>query len=264
MSGTSYLSFAFKFGTNALYSSPFHFFGPFPLLQLCCSGDVTAHASILKRMPKTTPLLLHCGRWRVKERCHTQQESLQYFYPRQHHGGQFSSSKNLFVRQQQYNEIAAKGNKVNCEMKVVRGDMTTHLLLGKKISIEGPNRAFEGFDVVAMTVHPSLLPNLIYQLNTTHDSLARGRLLRRRNDSSNEPNEEIIRVLAAMINLLDGNGHLLIIDIEKCHDDHYFKDLKLYASGTPRDRLEFSGHRSKARAKALEEIRMEDITVIGH
>ena len=53
---------------------------------------------------------------------------------------------------EEYNKIAAKENKTECEMKAVRGDMTSHYLTGKRVGIEEPEGVSAGFDVVAMCV----------------------------------------------------------------------------------------------------------------
>lgn len=61
----------------------------------------------------------------------------------------------------EYNGFVAKDNETKCEMKAVQGDMTTHFLSGEKSSIEHPDGAFEGFDMVAMCVSYPLLPTAL-------------------------------------------------------------------------------------------------------
>ena len=62
---------------------------------------------------------------------------------------------------EQYNSIVAKQNKTKCEMKAVQGDMTTHLLTGRKTGIERPDGVFAGFDLVAMCVSYPTVPDNI-------------------------------------------------------------------------------------------------------
>lgn len=59
---------------------------------------------------------------------------------------------------EQYNIIVAKEKNTVCKMKAVHGDITSHLITGKKLGIEVPDGAFVGFDMVAMCVSCSPPP----------------------------------------------------------------------------------------------------------
>ena len=64
-----------------------------------------------------------------------------------------------------------------------------------------------------------------------------------------------------MINLLQADGILLIIDVEKCDEDCY-PDADSHTPGSPHEGLKVTGHGSKDIEKALEELGMEDIAVL--
>lgn len=72
---------------------------------------------------------------------------------------------------------------------------------------------------------------------------------------------EFMKCLDVMINLLDKNGTLLIIDIEKC-DLECSNDPALHSPGSSHDGLKLTGHGSNDIVKALEELGMEDIAVV--
>ena len=70
--------------------------------------------------------------------------------------------------------------------------------------------------------------------------------------------EQLVRSLEVMINLIETNGTLLIIDVDKCDEDCYDE----HSPGSPHEGLKNTGHGSKDIVKALEELGMEDIAVI--
>ena len=73
--------------------------------------------------------------------------------------------------------------------------------------------------------------------------------------------KEFTNSLGVMIDLIDENGTLLIIDIERCNLD-CSNDASLQSPGSSHDGLKFTGHGSNDIVKALEELGMEDIAVI--
>ena len=74
--------------------------------------------------------------------------------------------------------------------------------------------------------------------------------------------EELVRSLDVMVDLINKNGTLLIIDVEKCDEDCY-PDLDSHSPGAPHEGLKVTGHGSKAIAKALRDLGMEKIAIIG-
>lgn len=72
--------------------------------------------------------------------------------------------------------------------------------------------------------------------------------------------KEFMNCLGVMVDLLDENGTLLIIDIEKCDQD-CSNDASLHSPGFRHDGLKFTGHGSKDIVEALEELGIEDIAV---
>ena len=74
--------------------------------------------------------------------------------------------------------------------------------------------------------------------------------------------KQLVKSLDVMINLIDENGTLLIIDIEKCDKGCSFGAAS-HSPGSPHDGLKVTGHGSKDIIKALEELGMEDIAIIG-
>ena len=73
---------------------------------------------------------------------------------------------------------------------------------------------------------------------------------------------ELVRALDVMINVLQENGILLIIDVEKCGEDCY-PDADSHSPGSPHEGLKVTGHGSKDIEKTLEELGMEDIAILG-
>ena len=72
--------------------------------------------------------------------------------------------------------------------------------------------------------------------------------------------EQLVRALEVMTNLIETDGTLLIIDIDKCDEDCYADS---HSPGSPHEGLKVTGHGSKDIVKALEELGMKDIAVIG-
>ena len=64
-----------------------------------------------------------------------------------------------------------------------------------------------------------------------------------------------------MINLVEANGTLLIIDVEK-YDEGCNSHADSHSPGSPREGLKVTGHGSRDIEKALEELGMEDIAVL--
>lgn len=164
---------------------------------------------------------------------------------------------------QQYNEIVAKLINAKCEMRAVQGDMTSHLLSGKKLGIELPEGAFDGFDMVAMCVSVSLQhtstnveKTQLISLQLAVDFFTHEDIL------EYEKHEELVQALDVMINLIDANGTLLIIDVEKC-DENCYPDADSHSPGSAQEGLKVTGHGSKDIIKALEKLGMEDIAVVG-
>ena len=73
--------------------------------------------------------------------------------------------------------------------------------------------------------------------------------------------EELVRSLAVMVDLINQDGTLLIIDVEKCDED-CDADGDSHAPGAPHEGLKVTGHGSNAIAKALGDLGMEGIAVI--
>ena len=72
-----------------------------------------------------------------------------------------------------------------------------------------------------------------------------------------------MRSLDVMIDLIQENGTLLIIDVEKCDEESY-QDGDLLSSESPPEGLKTFGHGSRDIAKALEELGMEEIAIMGN
>ena len=75
--------------------------------------------------------------------------------------------------------------------------------------------------------------------------------------------EELVRSLDVMINLLQANGILLIIDVEKC-DEECYQDAVYDSPSFAHEGLKSTGHGSRDLVKALEELGMEDVAVLGN
>ena len=163
---------------------------------------------------------------------------------------------------EEYNKIVAKENKIECEMKAVRGDMTSHYLTGKRVGIEEPDGVSAGFDVVAMCVsyHLLLLSALTRTTRLTDSQLAVD-FFTHEDVDEDAKHAELVRALDVMINVLQENGTLLIIDVEKCDEDCYL-DADSHSPGFPHEGLKVTGHGSKDIEKALEELGMEDIAIL--
>ena len=73
--------------------------------------------------------------------------------------------------------------------------------------------------------------------------------------------KELVRALDVMVNLIQVNGSLLIVDVEKCDDD-CSQGTGSRSPGSRQEGLKVTGHGSKDIQKALEELGMEDITVL--
>lgn len=74
--------------------------------------------------------------------------------------------------------------------------------------------------------------------------------------------KQLVRSLNVMIDLINPNGTLLIIDIEKWNLEHSKRDAALYSPTSPHGGLKLDGHGGKNIVKALEELGMEDIKVV--
>ena len=163
---------------------------------------------------------------------------------------------------EEYNKLVAKENKTECEMKAVRGDITSHHLTGKRVGIEEPDGVSAGFDVVAMCVsyHP-LLPSALTRVTILTDSQLAVDFFTHEDVDEDAKYEELVRALDVMTNLLQENGTLLIVDVEKSDDDCY-PDADSHSPGFPHEGMKVTGHGSKNIKKALEELGMEDIAVL--
>ena len=163
---------------------------------------------------------------------------------------------------EEYNKIVAKENKTECEMKAVRGDMTSHYLTGKRVGIEEPEGVSAGFDVVAMCVsYLLLLPSALTRITRLTNPQLAVDFFTHEDVDEDAKHAELVRALDIMINLLQEDGTLLIIDVEKCDDD-CSPDADSHSPGSPHEGLKVTGHGSKDIEKALEELGMEDIAVL--
>ena len=163
---------------------------------------------------------------------------------------------------EEYNKIVVKENKTECKMKAVRGDMTSHYLTGKRVGIEEPNGVSAGFDVIAMCVsYHFLLPSALTRITRLTSSQLAVDFFTHEDVDEDVKQVELVRALDVMINVLQENGTLLIIDVEKCDEDCY-PDADSHSPGSPHEGLKVMGHGSKDIEKALEELGMEDIAVL--
>lgn len=71
---------------------------------------------------------------------------------------------------------------------------------------------------------------------------------------------EFQKSLSTIINLINPNGTLLIMDIEKCRQDCY-QDADSHSPGSSHEGFKITGNGSTEVAKALKELGMEDIAV---
>ena len=71
-----------------------------------------------------------------------------------------------------------------------------------------------------------------------------------------------MRSLSVLIDLINANGTLLIIDIEKWEYSHSDRNQTLYSPTSSHGGLKLDGYGSKDVVKALEELGMEDIEVV--
>lgn len=86
--------------------------------------------------------------------------------------------------------------------------------------------------------------------------------LTHKNIPSDIMHKQLVKSLNIIINLLNANGTLLIIDIEKWDQSHSERNAALYSPTSPYGGLKLDGHSSKDIVKALEELGMEDIEVV--
>ena len=73
---------------------------------------------------------------------------------------------------------------------------------------------------------------------------------------------EFLKSLSIIINLINPNGTLLILDIEKCRQDCY-QDADSHSPGSSHEGLKITGSGSTEVAKALKELGMKDTAVTG-
>ena len=165
---------------------------------------------------------------------------------------------------EEYNSIVASHNKTKCEMKAIQGDMTSHFLTGRKIGIEQPDGLSSGFDVVTMCVSYPLAPTNINNTRLMDLQLAIDFFTHTDVDDE-EKHKELMRALDVIVSLIEQNGTLLIIDVEKCEDyEDILGDEDLHSPGSPHEGLKTFGHGSKDITRALEELEMEDIASMGN
>ena len=163
---------------------------------------------------------------------------------------------------EEYNKIVAKENKTECEMKAVRGDMTSHYLTGKRVGIEEPEGVSAGFDVIAMCVsYHLLLPSALIRVTRLTKSQLAIDFFTHEDVDEEAKHAELVRALDVLINVLQADGTLLIIDVEKCDEDCY-PDADSHSPGFPHEGLKVTGHGSKDIEKALGELGMEDIALL--
>ena len=74
--------------------------------------------------------------------------------------------------------------------------------------------------------------------------------------------EQLVSSLDTITNLINPNGTLLIIDVEK-REEEYGQDADAHSCGFANERLKYTGSGSAEIVKALEELGMEDIDVVG-
>lgn len=126
-------------------------------------------------------------------------------------------------------------------MKAIQGDMISHFLSGKKVGVEMPDDVFAGFDMVAMCLAVDVF---------THEGVPK-----------DTKHKQLVKALYIIINLIEENGTLLIVDVEKCDND-CSRGAAVQSLRSPHEGLKVTGHGSKDIVKTLEQLGMEDVAFI--